>query len=224
MKKITIIVAGGTGSRMQSDLPKQFMELQGLPLLMHTINKFYTYDETMEIRLALPDSMNETWGMLCKEYNFNVPCKIYPGGETRYHSVKNCLIDLPSSSIVAVHDGVRPLVSIETISRCFELASQNGTAVPAVPVSESIRRVDGEDSVSEDRSNFRLIQTPQIFGSEILLDAYNLPYDESFTDDASVIEKAGYKIYLAVGNEDNIKITTPKDLQIAKVLFSNQKK
>jgi 2-C-methyl-D-erythritol 4-phosphate cytidylyltransferase len=221
MKKVAVIVAGGLGLRMQSDLPKQFIDLNGLPLLMHTINKFYQFDSSMQIRLVLPDSTTETWKLLCEQNKFTLPCMLFKGGENRYYSVKNGLEDLPASSIVAIHDGVRPLVSIGTISRCFELAGKNGTAVPVIPVSESLRKIDGEDSIAEARSNYRLIQTPQVFASEILIDAYNLPYDESFSDDATVVEKAGYKIYLAEGNEENIKITTPKDLWIAEVLLSH---
>jgi len=224
MKKIALIVAGGLGERMQSEIPKQFMKLGELPVLMHTINKLHAYDSLIELRIVLPESEIEVWNNLCAEFNFNLPCKIFPGGETRFHSVKNGLQNLPSSSIVGIHDGVRPLVSLDTIARCFQLAEKNGTAVPVIPVSESIRRVDGEDSVSEERSKFRLIQTPQVFSSEILLDAYNLPFEETFTDDASVIEKAGYKIYLTKGNEENIKITFPRDLLIAEFFLEQMKK
>jgi len=224
MKKIALIVAGGFGTRMQSKIPKQFMEFNGLPLLMHTVNKFYAYDSSIELRVVLPESEVNTWNELCTEYNFNLPCKIFYGGETRFHSVKNGLHNLPSSALVGVHDGVRPLVSFGTITRCFKLAEINGTAVPVVPVSESIRRVEGKDSISEERLLYRIVQTPQVFSSEILLDAYNLPFEDSFTDDASVIEKAGYKIYLTEGNEENIKITSLKDLLIAEILNTQKEK
>lgn len=224
MKKVALIVAGGMGERMQSGIPKQFMVLNGLPILMHCARRFHLYDTAIDLRLVLPESEIETWNNLCEEHNFNLSCKIFPGGETRFHSVKNGLQDLPSSSLVGVHDGVRPLVSIDTVARCYDLAEKNGTAVPAIPISESIRRVDGEDSVAEERSMFRLIQTPQVFSSEILIDAYDLPYEETFTDDASVIEKAGYKIYLTEGNEENIKITYQKDLLIAEILAKQLEK
>lgn len=223
MKKIAIIVAGGTGTRMESEVPKQFMLLNGLPVLMHTIRKFYACDSSIEIRIVLPESEIETWNELCNNNNFTIPCQVFPGGETRFHSVKNGLHDLSPHSLVAVHDGVRPLVSKDTIARCYTLAETNGSAVPVIPVRESIRKVEGEDSVSEERSHYRIVQTPQIFSSEILIDAYNLPFEDSFTDDASVVEKAGYKIYLTEGNEDNIKITTSKDLLIAELLSNNTK-
>ncbi len=219
MKKVAVIVAGGLGTRMQSEILKQFLALNGLPVLMHTMNRFYAVDTSCELRVVLPDSEIENWNKLCKDYNFTLPHKIFSGGETRYYSVKNGLQDLPSSSIVAIHDGVRPLVSTGTINRCYELAEKNGTAVPVVPVSESIRQVEGEDSVSVERTLFRLVQTPQVFNSDILLDAYNLPFEESFTDDASVIEKAGYKIYLTEGNEENIKITSQRDMLIAEIFL-----
>jgi len=224
MKKIALIVAGGLGTRMQSKIPKQFMVLNGLPLLMHTINKFYAYDSTIDLRVVLPESEIKIWNELCTEYNFNLSCKIFSAGETRFHSVKNGLHDLPSLALVGVHDGVRPLVSMGTITRCFKLAEINGTAVPVIPVSESIRRVEGEDSISEDRLMYRIVQTPQVFSSEILLDAYNLPFEDSFTDDASVVEKAGYKIYLTEGNEENLKITSLKDLLIAEILNTQKEK
>jgi 2-C-methyl-D-erythritol 4-phosphate cytidylyltransferase len=223
MKKVVIIAAGGFGSRMRSDVPKQFLKLGQLPLIMHTLHKFRTYDPALELRLVLPESETATWEGLCREYNFNLPCALFPGGETRFHSVKNGLHQVGTPSLIAVHDGVRPLVSLGTISRCFQLAETSGTAVPVVAVSDSIRKVHGIDSVSEDRSTLRLVQTPQVFDSNILLDAYNLPYEESFTDDASVVEKAGYKIYLTEGNEENIKITSIKDLLIAEVLLSTMK-
>jgi len=220
MKKVALIVAGGSGLRMQSEVPKQFMLLGKLPILMHTINRFYDYDQAIEIRVVLSEIEIETWEKLCRDYNFTIPCSIFHGGESRFHSVKNGLHELNSPSLIGVHDGVRPLVSMGTIARCFELAETSGAAIPVIPISESIRRFDGADSVSENRSIYRLVQTPQVFDSNILLDAYNLPYEESFTDDASVIEKAGYKIYLTEGNEENIKITSPNDLLIAEALLS----
>lgn len=222
MKKVVIIVAAGSGTRMQSDVPKQFMVLNNLPVLMHTLHKFYSYDASMEIRVVLPKSELDTWSELCTIYKFTLPCRIFSGGETRYHSVKNGLHELSPSSLVGIHDGVRPLVSIGTIARCYKLAEDNGTAIPVIPVTESIRKVEGEDSVSQERSLYRIVQTPQVFSSEILLDAYNLPFEDSFTDDASIVEKAGYKIYLTEGNEENIKITSQKDLRIAEI-FQKQK-
>ena len=220
MKKIALIVAAGSGSRMKSDVPKQFLKLGKLPLIMHTMYKFHAYDPATELRLVLHESEMGTWENLCREYNFSLNCMIFPGGETRFHSVKNGLQNLITPSLIAVHDGVRPLVSTETIVRCFQLAESSGAAVPVITISESIRKVHGIDSVSEDRTMFRMVQTPQVFDSNILLDAYNLPYEESFTDDSSVVEKAGYKIYLTEGNRENIKITSPNDLLVAEALLS----
>lgn len=219
VKKIVIIVAGGLGRRMNSEIPKQFLILNKKTVLMHTMGVFYDYDPGMEIRLVLPAEEKETWKQLCEEYSFSIKHTIFPGGETRFYSVLNGLRDIDTPSIIAIHDGVRPLVSRKTINDCFVTAEENGTAIPVLPISESIREVIGEDSVSRTREKYRVVQTPQIFQSEILLDAYNSEFQESFTDDASVVEHAGYKIYLADGNEENIKITSPLDLRIAEVLF-----
>lgn len=224
MKKIAIIVAGGAGNRMQSETPKQFMLLKNLPVLMHSINSFFNYDNNLELRLVLPESEIEEWQNLCNEFNFNIKHEVFTGGETRFHSVKNGLNEISSPSIIAIHDGVRPLVSENTISNCFDLAEQQGTAIPVLPVTESIREVIEEDSFARQRTNYRKVQTPQVFQSELLIDAYNAGYEEDFTDDASVVEKAGYKIYLAEGNEENIKITTPLDLVIAKALLEHSQR
>jgi 2-C-methyl-D-erythritol 4-phosphate cytidylyltransferase len=222
MKKIVLIVAGGTGVRMQSSVPKQFILLNNLPVLMHTIHAFHSYDKTMEIKLALPESESETWKQLCKDYHFNINHSVVSGGETRFHSVKNSLNDIPTPSLIAVHDGVRPLVNQTTIANCFKMAEEFGTAIPVVPIKESIRKIIENDSLAEDRTLYRSVQTPQVFHSDILINAYNTEYRESFTDDASVVENAGFKIYITDGNEDNIKITRPIDLLIANVLLSNR--
>ncbi|MGD2034350.1 MAG: 2-C-methyl-D-erythritol 4-phosphate cytidylyltransferase [Bacteroidales bacterium] len=224
MKKIALIVAGGTGSRMESDTPKQFMLLNNLPVLMHCINSFCKYDNNLELRLVLPESEMETWKQLGKQYHFKTDITVFPGGETRFQSVKNGIQEINGSSLVAIHDGVRPLVTPETISNCFALAEKQGTAVPVIPIPESIRKVQEQDSFAEPRSQFRIVQTPQVFQSEFLLDAYETEYDEDLTDDASVVEKAGYKIYLAEGNRENIKITDPIDLIIAETLLKHMKK
>jgi 2-C-methyl-D-erythritol 4-phosphate cytidylyltransferase len=221
MKKVALIVAGGAGKRMNSELPKQFMLLGNLPVLMHTLYKFYNFDHEIELRLVLPSSEIPAWKILCKEYNFTLNHDIYPGGETRFHSVKNGLKGIDNHSLVAIHDGVRPLVSQKTISNCFDLAVQNGCAIPVMPLTESIRKGNKENTKAEKRDQFFTVQTPQIFLSEILLKAYNTEFDNSFTDDASVVERAGYQVFLTSGNEENIKITTQKDLIIARALISN---
>ncbi|MBN1597168.1 MAG: 2-C-methyl-D-erythritol 4-phosphate cytidylyltransferase [Bacteroidales bacterium] len=219
MKTIALIVAGGAGKRMNSSTPKQFLLLNNLPVLMHTINAFYGYDKQMEIRIVLPEDETETWDKLCKEYNFKTEHKIFKGGETRFHSVKNGLEGIGKSLLVAVHDGVRPLVSKQTLENCIKTAEEYGSAVPVVDLTESIRKVENHDSVALNRNFYKLVQTPQVFQSDVLLDAYNIEYEDDFTDDASVVEKAGYKIYLAEGNRENIKITVPQDIEIAQVLL-----
>jgi 2-C-methyl-D-erythritol 4-phosphate cytidylyltransferase len=219
MKKITLIVAAGTGIRMGSSVPKQFLPVNGLPVLMHTIRIFHFYDPSMEIRLVLQESEIANWEKLCAEHQFDINISVYKGGDTRFQSVKNGLSGIPDQWLVAVHDGVRPLVSRETIRRCFENAEQLGAVIPVTGVKESVRLINGEDSVAADRSLYRLVQTPGVFHSGILKEAYNLEYNESFTDDATVIEAAGYKIFLTEGNEENIKITSPVDLLIAEALL-----
>jgi 2-C-methyl-D-erythritol 4-phosphate cytidylyltransferase len=221
MKKIAVIVAGGAGKRMKTDTPKQFLLLNGLPVLMHTLNKFYSFDPALELRLVLPSDETDTWKELCKEYDFNLKHEVFPGGETRFHSVKNGLHNIDNNSLVAVHDGVRPLVSHNTIKNCFDLAFQKGCAIPVMPLTESIRKLTSSNSTSEKREQFRSVQTPQVFMSEILLKSYLAEFDKSFTDDASVVENAGYPVFLTEGNEENIKITTPKDMIVAKALISN---
>jgi 2-C-methyl-D-erythritol 4-phosphate cytidylyltransferase len=215
MEKIIVIVAGGLGTRMQSEIPKQFLLIAGRPILMHTLQRFYDYNSSFEIRLVLPDNQQERWKGLCDEHAFEIPHTLYEGGDTRYRSVKNGTQGIESGYLVAIHDGVRPFVSHETIDSCFEIAEKYGTAIPAIPVKESIREIIKEDTVGRNRANYRLVQTPQVFHSDILFDAYQRDYKESFTDDASVVEEAGYKIYLAEGNEENIKITTPEDIMVA---------
>jgi len=219
MKKVAIIVAGGIGKRMKSDMPKQFLVLGDKPVLMHTLYKFFTYDPSVELRLVLPSDEFDTWKKLCKEYNFNLKHKLFNGGETRFQSVKNGLDGIDNYSLVAIHDGVRPLVSQKTIINCFNLASQNGNAIPVMPLKESLRKIVKSKSASEKREQFFTVQTPQVFKSDILLKSYNTEFDKSFTDDASVIEKAGYSVFLTDGNEENIKITTPIDMSIARTLI-----
>lgn len=221
MKKITVIVAAGIGSRMNSEIPKQFLLLDNVPILIRTIQVFNGYDPSMEIRLVLSEEEKESWNKLCQEYNFNLEHAIIIGGETRFHSVLYGINGITSPSLIAIHDGVRPLVSQRTIDACFRTAEENGTAVPVFPVKDSIREVTGEDSVSRNRMMYKFVQTPQVFQSEILLDAYETEYQESFTDDASVVEHAGYKIYLCDGNEENMKITSPVDLKIAELMLQN---
>lgn len=221
MKKIVILVAGGVGKRMKSDIPKQFIPICNKPVLMHTMYRFYEYDKQIEFRIVLPNELFPSWNNLCKQYNLTIPYKLFPGGITRFYSVKNGLDDIPPQSLIAVHDAVRPLVSIQTIKNCFDLAKDSGSAVPVMQLNESIREICEKNSIARFRDNYRLVQTPQVFKSEILLQSYSTEYIDSFTDDASVVEYSGFPIYLTDGNVENIKITTPVDLLIGETLLKN---
>jgi 2-C-methyl-D-erythritol 4-phosphate cytidylyltransferase len=220
MKKFVIIVAGGSGSRMGTLIPKQFIVLAGKAVLMHTIQVFYDYDPMSEIILVLPENQHDFWNQLCGEHRFKLPHKVVTGGETRFHSVKNGLSQVDSEGIVFIHDGVRPLVSQATLERCYNKASLSGNAIPVLPVTESLRKINGELSVAVDRSDYFSVQTPQTFRSEVILKSFQQPYEQSFTDDASVAEKAGFEIHLVEGNPENIKITTPTDLIFAQALMN----
>ena len=203
MKAYAIIVAGGKGLRMGGDVPKQFLPINGKPILMHTI-------------LVLPADQHEYWQKLCQDYNFCSPELIAKGGETRFHSVKNGLALLPDDedAVVGIHDGVRPFVSKETIQRCYAAAAGGRAVVPVVPVVETIRQIlpDGK-SITRPRDEYRLVQTPQTFPLVMLKKAYEQSYSETFTDDASVVEAMGEEILMVEGNRENIKITTPSDLK-----------
>ena len=218
-KEYAVIVAGGKGTRIRSTIPKQFLELQGLPILMHTLNAFYRYSRNITVILVLPEDDFSTWKKLCDTHNFDQPYILQKGGETRFQSVKNGLALIESDGLVAVHDGVRPLVSEDIIAASFRLASVHQSAVAAVRLKESIRMTDQDNTKAVDRSKFRLIQTPQTFQVSILKKAYEIKEDSSLTDDASVVEKAGHIISLFEGSYENIKITTPEDLVIAEALL-----
>jgi 2-C-methyl-D-erythritol 4-phosphate cytidylyltransferase len=219
MQKTVLIVAGGSGTRMNSSVPKQFLEINRLPILMHTINCFYNYDEHIAIRLVIPQHHIDFWKALCIKYSFNLPLELFIGGITRFHSVKNGLQGISADGLIAIHDGVRPLVDSETINRCFKAAEEYGAAVPVVDVHETIRKINGDYSTTVDRTHYRLVQTPQVFDAQVLTDAYKQSFDESFTDDASVVESTGKLVMLVDGNRENIKITTPADLLIAEALM-----
>lgn len=215
MKKFALIVAGGSGNRMGSDIPKQFLELKGKPILMKSIECFKNYDNSIEIVLVLPSNQFETWRKLCDKYKFNTEYSIASGGESRFQSVKNGLAKLPETGLVFIHDGVRPLVSKTTLLNCEKMAVSRGNALPVVPVVESIRHISGESSKHVDRNSYCIVQTPQTFQLGIIKKAYSQPEETSFTDDASVCEAMGIKINLVEGNPENIKITYPSDLRIA---------
>jgi 2-C-methyl-D-erythritol 4-phosphate cytidylyltransferase len=223
-KKIAIIVAGGKGLRMQNEIPKQFIEVVGKPVLMHTLETFVRYDSAIELIVVLPESQIAFWNELCANHNFGISHHVVIGGETRFHSVKNGLQSIKGEGLVAVHDGVRPLVSRETITRCFETAAKFGSAIPTIDLVESLRFVEGERSQSVDRAAYRMVQTPQVFDVAVLKKGYNQIFSPLFTDDASVVEADGAVVQLVEGNRENIKITTPFDLQLAALLISNDKK
>ena len=222
MQKHAIVVAGGKGVRMGGSLPKQFLLLSGKPLLMHTLEAFYHSDPAIDLILVLPPTHQTYWSNLCKQYEFHLNHRVVSGGITRYESVKNGLALLRDDGLVAVHDGVRPFINASLIERCYSAAAQFGAAVPVTVLTESIRRLDGETSFSVLRETYRLVQTPQTFRVELLKQAYHRPYIESFTDDASVVEAAGFKVELVEGSRENIKITTPLDLLLAEqMILSN---
>ena len=216
-----IIVAGGKGLRMGSDIPKQFLPVNGLPVLMRTIRRFREYSADINIILVLPKSQQDYWKSLCKEYGFDERYSIADGGETRFHSVSNGLALIPDDAdgLVGFHDGVRPFVSDATIRRCFETAEEEYTAIPVMPVTSTLRVVDPRGGgFTVDRSRYREVQTPQVFDIKLARQAFSQPYRPQFTDDASVVESLGCRVTTVEGNKENIKLTTPFDLKVAEVL------
>ena len=216
-----IIVAGGKGLRMGSDIPKQFLPIGGKPVLMRTLERFREYSPTLQIILVLPKAQQDYWHQLCKDYNFKVEYVLADGGETRFHSVQNGLTKIPDDAegVVGVHDGVRPFPSIDVIRNCYETARTAKAVIPVIPVVETVRHLQGNSSGTVPRSDYRLVQTPQTFDIQLLKAANKQPYNDGFTDDASVVEAFGFNITLVEGNRENIKITTPYDMKIAEILI-----
>ena len=223
LSKSVIVAGGGSGSRMGTQIPKQFLLLNNKPVLMHTIRQFLVYDNDIEVVLVLPQFQIENWQNLCQKYGFELPHKIVAGGTTRFHSVKNGLFSIKTEGLTAVHDGVRPFVSMATIRNCFETALERGNAVPVVELTESLRVISDNDNSACDRKLYRLVQTPQVFRTSLLKKGYEQEYSEHFTDDASVVEALGVKINMVGGNEDNIKITSPFDLVIGEAICKYKK-
>ncbi len=223
-KNFAIIVAGGSGSRMQSTVPKQFLLLNGLPVIMHTIQAFNQSISKPNIILVIPADSHAYWNDLCKQYNFTIPHQLVNGGETRFHPVKNGLATIPDNqnTVVAVQDAVRPLTSVEIIDNSFQQASQLGNAVTAVKSRDSIRQVKNGASASLLRDEIYLVQTPQTFQYSQLKKAYEQVYNPGFTDDASVVEATGQAIHILEGNYQNIKITFPEDIAIAELLLKQR--
>lgn len=216
-----IIVAGGKGLRMGSDIPKQFLPVGGKPVLMRTLERFREYAADLQIILVLPEAQQAYWRQLCEQYHFDVEYTLANGGQTRFHSVQNGLAKIPDDAIgvVGVHDGVRPFPSIEVISNCYATARVKKAVIPVIPVVETVRQLDGEQSRTVPRDAYRLVQTPQTFDIQLLKAANRQPYNDGFTDDASVVESFGYEITLVEGNRENIKITTPYDLRTVYVFI-----
>lgn len=216
MQHHVVIVAGGSGARMQSQVPKQFMLLQGKPVLAYPLEKFYSFDNNMNIVVVLAEEHIATWNKLKQQYNITIPHSIAMGGPTRFHSVKSGLQAIKTTEgIVGIHDGARPLISPQLIKECYMMAARYGNAIPAVPPAETVRMVEGGLNKQLDRTQLRLIQTPQCFKLDELKRAYEQPYNDVFTDDASVLEANGGRIHLIEGERANLKITTQPDLLFA---------
>ena len=234
-----IIVAGGKGLRMGSDIPKQFLPIGGKPVLMRTLERFRAYSADIQIILVLPEAQQDYWRQLCEEYHFSVEYQLANGGQTRFHSVQNGLALVPDNAqgVVGVHDGVRPFPSIEVIRQCYETARTAKAVIPVIPVVETVRHLTGGQahcevaspsqgacpsvrSVTVPRDEYKLVQTPQTFDIQLIKAANRQPYNDGFTDDASVVESYGHQITLVEGNRENIKITTPYDMIVAEALLT----
>ena len=219
-----IIVAGGKGLRMGSDIPKQFLPIGGKPVLMRTLERFREYSAELQIILVLPETQQDYWKGLCNEYHFQVEYLLANGGQTRFHSVQNGLALVPDDAegVVGVHDGVRPFPSVEVIRNCYETARTAKAVIPVIPVVETVRHLEGDSSVTVPRGDYRLVQTPQTFDIQLLKAANRQPYNDGFTDDASVVESYGHAITLVEGNRENIKITTPYDIVVAEAIITSE--
>ena len=218
-----IIVAGGKGLRMGSDIPKQFLLISGKPVLMRTIERFYAYNNDLHIIVVLPHEQQDYWRQLCQEYHFTIVHTLVDGGDTRFASSKNGLaaIDDDDLGVVGIHDGVRPFVSVDVIDKCFATAKTQKAVIPVLPVTDTLRYVGGqEQGYNVVRSNFRIVQTPQVFAVNVAKKAFQQPYQSSFTDDASVVEAMGQQVCMVEGNQENIKLTTPFDLEVAKAIMA----
>ncbi len=222
LPRYAIIVAGGSGVRMGASLPKQFLPINGLPIVMHTLSNFEKSETFIELVLVLPANQFSTWEELCRKHSFNIKHLLVEGGETRFHSVLNGLNAIGNTGLVAIHDGVRPLVNPELIDRCFETAAEFGSAVPALKPNESVRTGNLTENLSANRDNVWLVQTPQTFKVETIKECYKTPWQSAFTDDASVVEWNGLKITMIEGSPENIKITKPIDLIWAETILKSR--
>lgn len=218
-RKTTIIVAGGSGLRLGGPVPKQFQSVKGRPILMWTIEAFHRFDAAMPLIVVLPQMHFDIWRALCMGHRFFIEHQVVAGGEQRWHSVKAGLEKVEGDGLVAVHDGVRPLVSKELIGRCFDAAHTHGAAIPVVPVVPSIREATADGSRALDRANLLAVQTPQCFHVDLLRKAFALPYDARFTDEATMVERLGVKVNLVEGEENNIKVTSVLDLKLVEAFL-----
>jgi len=223
MLKYAVIVAGGSGNRMNAAIPKQFLPINGTPVLLYTIETFLSAFSDLEIILVLPEKFMRDGDAIVQQASDPKRIEIAAGGNTRFHSVKNGLKLVTENAIVFVHDAVRCLVTNDLIHRCYEGALENGNAIPAIPVSDTVRMETAEGSVVVDRTKLLVIQTPQTFFSNLLLKAFEQEYDSSFTDEATVAEKFGIKIHLIPGEDENIKLTRPIDMEIAEKILKNRR-
>ena len=219
-----IIVAGGAGTRMGAEIPKQFIELNGKPILMHTIENLQAIDANMQLVLVLPKKQFLFWDELKEKHSFSIPHSLAEGGETRFLSVKNGLVKVADSELVGVHDGVRPFASKKMVDACFEAANHSGAAIPVVPIIQSLRILTDGNSSAVDRNSYRAVQTPQCFQTTILTKAFGSADRTDYSDDATVVEEYGQKIAMVDSNVENIKITTPTDLELAELIVAIQSK
>lgn len=215
MQRSTILVAGGSGTRLGGPVPKQFQEVKGRPLLMWTVEAFHRADPAMSLIVVLPGPHINLWRSLCGAHGLSIPHDVVPGGEQRWHSVRAGLAIVRHDGVVGVHDGVRPLVSSALVQRCFDAAERTGSGIPVVPVVPSVRETTAHGSRALDRSRLLAVQTPQCFRAELLRRAFEQPYDPAFTDEATLVERSGTAVHLVQGEEDNIKVTTAMDLLVA---------
>ena len=221
LKRFAIIVAGGSGTRMQAGVPKQFLLLEGRPILMYSMECLYRTGS--EITVVLPNGEHNHWQSLIKEYNFKVPHKIASGGTTRNRSVFNGLQTIDDNeALVAVHDAARPLLKPELVEKLFELALHRGNAIPVIPVRESLRRINSTKNKAVNRAEIFAVQTPQVFKVNLLKEAFAGNSDTTFTDEASLIESVGFTVFSVQGDRDNIKITFPEDIHVASILLKKQ--
>lgn len=220
MKRAVVIVAGGSGLRMGGEIPKQYQELEGLPLILHTLKTFRRFDPGMKVVVVVAQKHLELWNKMALLYTESGRIEVATGGPSRFHSVQNGLQLIEDGWLVGIHDAVRPFVSLDTLERCYKSSRETGSAIPVIDVDESVRMLDAEGrSSGVDRSTLKRVQTPQVFRSELIRQAYEKTIDQSFTDDASVYESHFGKVTLVEGNRENIKITTPTDMKLASLFI-----